>query len=152
MRLYMKLCRCCGRASFERKENVRVSSFFAKYGLQLDVFNGLPKEIGLVGRLKSSHKLLKIFFRPFLMILRLFQLPFRQTIFLPYGYCTNCEFVAPWFEISNDQLLDYYTFYLSDSYKKNRLEIEKGYRSVFETHGSRAEFNLRKSDYNNFIS
>ncbi len=152
MRLNTKLCRCCGSETFERKENVRVSPFFAKYGLQLEVFNGLPKEFGLLGRLKGSHKLLSIFFRPLLIILRLFQLPFRQTILVPYGYCTSCEFIAPWFEISNDQLLDYYTFYLSDSYKKNRLEIEKGYRGVFETHGSRAEFDLRKVDYSNFIS
>jgi len=149
--LKVKKCRCCGETAFERQRNVRVSPFFAKYGLQIQVFSGLPKEIELIERADSFRFPTKFVVRTVLKVLDKFSSFFRQTIFIPYGFCKNCDFIAPWFEISNDQLLDYYSYYLTDSYKKHRLEIEKGYKNICESHGSREEFDLRQADYNRFI-
>jgi len=152
VQLLEKTCRSCGDISFERQKNARVSPFFAKYGLQIEVFIGLPKEIGLIGRIQESDQALRLFTKPILWILRLFSSPFKQTILIPYGLCRNCEYLAPWVEISNDQLLDYYTYYLSSSYKQARANMEKAYKDTAITHGSREDLDMRQEDYNRFIS
>ncbi len=152
MLLFKKICRCCGQSSFERQKNARVNPFFAKYGLQLEVFIGLPKELGIIGRIQDSDKLLRFLTRPVLKLLRLFSYPFKHTVLIPYGLCRNCEFLAPWAEISNDQLLDYYTFYLSDSYKQARAGMERWYKKTVITHGTQEEFDIRQEEYNHFIS
>ena len=150
--LFEKTCRCCGQINFERQKNARVSPFFAKYGLQIEVFIGLPKEIGLIGRIQQSNANLQLFAKPILRLFRLFSSPFKQTTFIPYGICRNCEFLAPWAEISNDQLLDYYTYYLSSSYKQARTNMERAYKNTVTAHGSREDFDMRQEDYNRFIS
>ena len=114
--------------------------------MQVDI--GLPRESGLRRRLRNANPLLKlILFTPLTLLAR----PFRATVSIPYGMCSDCDFLAPWYEISDDQLLDFYLDYLSPTYKSNRSKFEKGYRTISDEHGSRFEFELRQSEYSAFI-
>ena len=151
MRLTRKKCRCCGSLAFVRKRSIRVSPFFAKFGLQFDLFNGFPREYSYVTKLDRSKRASSFFLDMLPPASRFLNRFLRSFLLIPYGYCESCEFLAPWFEISNDQLLDFYTFYLSEDYKAKRLLMEKAYISAVQSHGSKEEFFIRQQEYEKFI-
>jgi hypothetical protein len=59
--------------------------------------------------------------------------------------------LAPWAEISNDQLLDYYSHYLDAEYKHARTQLDPWYSSISSAHGSAAEFRLRRAQHTDYI-
>jgi hypothetical protein len=59
--------------------------------------------------------------------------------------------VAPWPEISDDSLLDYYKFYCSGLYKSERAHLEPEYARIADLHFSTAEIDLRRAQHEAYI-
>ena len=75
----------------------------------------------------------------------------KISVQIPYGLCTSCGFLAPWPELSDDMLLDYYTSYLSDSYKHKRSVCDASYSTIAFLHGSDDEIRLRRAQHTDYI-
>lgn len=123
MILKIKKCRCCDRSKFHRKGYAPIAQFFLLYGLHIkNVESFQITEEGL------------------------------SNCLIAYGMCEYCSFIAPWPEISNDSLLDYYHFYASDSYNQGRLKFENYYKKISTLNISPAEQKLRRESYQIFFS
>jgi SAM-dependent methyltransferase len=156
MELKRKQCRCCGNNTFLRlNQMVVVDPFFARYGLQVNVEAttvlplldwGIRRKVNqLPGRwaAKINQRLDQF---------RQKNLLFSQSIKIPYGLCEECQFLAPWFEVGDDQLRDYYAFYLRDEYKQARTAFQPGFASLGEVMGSEAEAELRRQQHEAFLA
>lgn len=156
MQLKQKTCRCCGGIDqFKRLEQeAEIDPFFAKYGLQISAnhtailplidwgmrrrVNSLPPKLG--------HKInakLDGFRRNILLT--------SSSLSIPYGLCENCHFLAPWYEIPDDQLRDYYSFYLQDEYKQARSQFQPGFRELGQVMGSAEEAHLRRQQHEKYL-
>lgn len=156
MQLKQKDCRCCGaRNSFKRLEKeVEVDPFFAKHGLQLSAthtaiipwidwalrrkVNSLPAPLG-----KNIHRRIDDFRRNNLLT--------SSSITIPYGLCENCNFLAPWYEITDDQLRDYYSFYLDTEYIQARCRFQPGFAELSKLMGSAEEADLRRRQHEDYF-
>ena len=131
-----------------------VDPFFARYGLQIHVDHDaiLPLlDWGI--RRKVSKLPHRIAGRVQTRIDKMRQKLLLTTlkIKIPYGLCTNCSFLAPWFEIGDDQLNDYYAFYLKEEYKQARSTFQPGFRELGKLMGSTEEARLRREQHETFI-
>ena len=156
MQLKQKTCRCCGaRDQFKRlATEVKVDPFFAKHGLQLTAnhtatlpwidwglrrrVNSLPANLG-----KKIHRRIDHFRRNNLLT--------SSSITIPYGLCENCHFLAPWYEITDDQLRDYYSFYLDTEYIQARSSFQPGFAELSKSMGSAEEAALRRRQHENYF-
>lgn len=155
MELLRKVCRCCGQPTFERqKSTALVDPFFARHGLQIiheqhvDVplvdwglrrkIDRLPQSLARrlhrrLDRLRSKHLLTS------------------SAIRITYGWCTSCHFLAPWHEIGDDQLSDYYAYYLTEEYKQARTAFQPGFAQLGQIMGSKAEALSRREQHQAYV-
>lgn len=156
MQLKQKICRCCGaRDQFKRlAKEVEVDPFFAKHGLQLTAthkatlplidwglrrkVNSLPNNLG-----EKIHRRIDHFRRNILLT--------SSSITIPYGLCENCHFLAPWYEITDDQLRDYYSFYLNAEYIQARSNFQPGFAELSKSMGSAEEAALRRRQHEKYL-
>ncbi len=156
MQLKQKVCRCCGaRDQFKRLDKeVEVDPFFAKHGLQLTAtqtatipwidwglrrkVNSLPANLG-----NKIHKRIDHF--------RSSNLLTSSSVTIPYGMCESCHFLAPWYEITDDQLRDYYSFYLDTEYIQARSSFQPGFAELCKSMGSCEEAALRRRQHENYF-
>ena len=156
MQLKQKVCRCCGaRDLFKRLDKeVEVDPFFAKHGLQLTAtqtatipwidwglrrkVNSLPANLG-----NKIHKRIDHF--------RSSNLLTSSSVTIPYGMCESCHFLAPWYEITDDQLRDYYSFYLDTEYIQARSSFQPGFAELCKSMGSCEEAALRRRQHENYF-
>jgi SAM-dependent methyltransferase len=156
MQLKQKACRCCGaRDQFKRLDKeVEVDPFFAKYGLQLTAtqtatipwidwglrrkVNSLPANLG-----NKIHRRIDHFRSSNLLI--------SSSVTIPYGLCEKCDFLAPWYEITDDQLRDYYSFYLDTEYIQARSSFQPGFAELSKSMGSAEEAALRRRQHEEYL-
>jgi SAM-dependent methyltransferase len=156
MKLSRKVCRSCGDNTFIRLDQlVEVDPFFAKYGLQIS------SEESLVIHLYDWGLRRKVSWLPTRLANKLHQqldgfrsknLLFTKSIKIPYGICEHCEFLAPWYEVGDDQLRDYYSYYLKAEYKQARTSFQPGFAALGEVMGSAAEAELRRQQHEAFLA
>jgi hypothetical protein len=153
MRIYKKTCRCCGENTFNRLGNdAELCNFFMQYGLQISVtVETDPISLFLE---KVEDKLPSFLARLFPRIRRALRLPSQNkyTATMPCGLCSTCNFLSPWPEISNDHLLDYYTYYLAPEYKEARVKSQPNYAAIAPVHGSPQEFMVRRNAHTAFMA
>jgi hypothetical protein len=156
MQLKQKNCRCCGaKDQFKRlSKQVEVDPFFAQHGLQITAthtatlpwidwglrrrVNSLPTTLG-----EKIHRRIDRFRRNTLLT--------SSSITIPYGLCDSCHFLAPWYEIADDQLRDYYSFYLDSEYKQARSNFQPGFNELAKVMGSAEEATLRRRQHENYL-
>jgi len=156
MQLKQKDCRCCGASDqFKRLDKeVEVDPFFAKHGLQLTAtqtatipwidwglrrkVNSLPLNLG-----NKIHRRLDQF--------RSSNLLTSSSLTIPYGLCESCNFLAPWYEITDDQLRDYYSFYLDTEYIQARSSFQPRFAELSKSMGSSEEAALRRSQHEKYF-
>jgi hypothetical protein len=153
MHIHKKACRCCAQDTFERLGSVaEVSQFFLQYGLQISI-TVEPDIISIF--LKKLEKRWPTFLPKLLpRIRRYLKLTDKNKIkaMMPCGLCSNCTYLAPWPEISNDHLLDYYSHYLNAEYKDARIKSQPGYAVVAPLHGSPQEFLIRRKAHTELMA
>jgi hypothetical protein len=152
MLLYQKICRCCGENFFKRLEVYpEISQFFLHYGLQISV------EVESNARSLTLDKIEKKWpaFMPAIVskLKRALNLQVTNNILvkMPHGLCSTCSYLAPWPEISDDSLLDYYSYYLTSDYKKARIRDEPSYAAIAPIHGSPQELLIRRNELTAFL-
>jgi hypothetical protein len=156
MELKRKHCRCCGHHTFLRlKQMVEVDPFFARYGLQINAEATTVLPFLDWGIRRKVNQLPEAWAKKINQRLDRFRqknLLFSKSIKIPYGLCENCQFLAPWFEVGDDQLRDYYSFYLRDEYKQARTAFQPGFATLGEVMGSAAEAELRRLQHEAFLA
>lgn len=156
MQLKQKTCRCCGaKDKFKRlATEVEVDPFFAKHGLQLSTTHSatLPWiDWGLRGRVNSLPANLAQKIHRYIDHFRHKNLLTSFSITIPYGLCENCNFLAPWYEITDDQLRDYYSFYLDSEYIQARSSFQPGFAELSKIMGSTDEAALRRRQHETYL-
>jgi hypothetical protein len=125
MFLDQKICRCCGENFFKRLEVYpELSQFFMRYGLQISVAvesNARSLTLDKIGKMWPAF--LPAIVSKLTRALNL-QVTNKILVKMPYGLCSSCSYLAPWPEISDDSLLDYYSYYLTSEYKEARISVE----------------------------
>lgn len=155
MELTHKLCRCCGGESFARLPVLaEVDPFFARYGLQIEVSHSVVVPLldwGLRNKLRTLPAGLSRRLHRRLDLLRSRHLLESQRIAIPYGLCSDCRFLAPWMEIGDDQLQDYYAHYLQAEYKQARSQFQPHFEQLGQLMGSPAEAESRRRQHETYI-
>ncbi len=156
MQLKQKTCRCCGaKKQFKRlSKEAEVDPFFAKHGLQVTASHTaiLPLiDWGLRRKVDSLPDSLGQIMHRQIDKLRRKTLLTSSSITIPYGLCEYCHFLAPWYEIADDQLRDYYSFYLDNEYKQARSSFQPGFTELGKVMGSAKEANLRRHQHENYL-
>jgi SAM-dependent methyltransferase len=59
--------------------------------------------------------------------------------------------LAPWHEIGDDQLSDYYAHYLTEEYKHARTEFQPGFAQLGQVMGSQAEALSRRKQHQDYV-
>jgi hypothetical protein len=155
MELSLKICRCCGESKFQRlKSTALVDPFFARHGLQ--IIHEQQIDVPLLDwglRRKIDHLPLGIARRlhRHLDQLRQKHLLTASAIRIPYGLCSHCHFLAPWYEIADDQLSDYYAYYLKEEYKQARTAFQPGFAELGQVMGSVEEATSRRAQHQTHI-
>lgn len=156
MELQRKRCRCCGRNTFLRLNQLaEVDPFFARYGLQINAEETIVLPLLDWGVRRKVKRLPAAWAEKINTRLDLFRqknLLFSKSIKIPYGLCDHCQFLAPWYEVGDDQLRDYYAFYLKDEYKQARTAFQPGFATLGEVMGSAAEAELRRQQHETFLA
>lgn len=155
LELTRKPCRCCGADRFERLPVLaEVDPFFARHGLQL-VFShdvvvplfdwGLRNKVDRLPAplARRLHRRLDRWRRQHLLQ--------TQRIAIPYGLCRACHFLAPWVEIGDDQLQDYYAHYMQPEYKRARTAFQPGFAELGELMGSETEARQRRQQHEHYL-
>lgn len=146
MKLESKTCRCCGGDNFIRCGYRPLSDFFAYFGLHIKPairYRGEGRVRRLFGERVASWPVSVLNSFPGKAL--------RLTNEIAYGACSDCHFISPWAELSDDLLHDYYSFYGADSYKRERSRFENGYRRIAAVHGSIEELVMRRKQHEEFI-
>jgi len=155
MKLSRKICRCCGQPNFERqKTDVKVDPFFARHGLQIIHEQQIDIPLidwGLRRKIDRFPKALARQLHHRLDQLREKNLLTSSAIRIPYGFCSNCHFLAPWHEIGDDQLSDYYAHYLTEEYKHARTAFQPGFAQLGQVMGSQAEALSRRKQHQDYV-
>jgi len=155
MFLKIKSCRCCGGSRFRRLEKqAEVDPFFARYGLQLTVKQTaiLPViDWALSRRVEKLPTSIRHPAENLLATLRSRHLLTSLSLKIPYGLCDDCLFLAPWFEVTDDQLRDYYAYYLTSAYKQARTEFQPGFEELGKLMGSEEEANIRRQQHEAYL-
>lgn len=155
MFLKLKSCRCCGGSHFRRLEKqAEVDPFFARYGLQLSLEHTaiLPVlDWAMSRRVEKLPKSLRLPAEKLLATFRSHHLLTSLSLKIPYGLCDDCLFLAPWFEVTDDQLRDYYAYYLTTDYKQARTEFQPGYEELGKLMGSEEEANIRRQQHETYL-
>jgi hypothetical protein len=155
MELTRKACRCCGSSRFERLAVLaEVDSFFARHGLQIEVSHSVVVPLLDWGLRNKVGKLPAPLARPLqrrLDRLRQRHLLESRRIAIPYGLCGDCHFLAPWVEIGDDQLQDYYAHYLQAAYKQARSRFQPDFEQLGQLMGSAAEGESRRRQHERYI-
>jgi 2-polyprenyl-3-methyl-5-hydroxy-6-metoxy-1,4-benzoquinol methylase len=155
MELTTKPCRCCGADSFQRlKALAEVDPFFARHGLQIEVSQNVAVPLldwGLRNKVDRLPNRLARRIHHHLDRLRSRQLLISRRIAIPYGLCDHCHFLAPWVEISDDQLQDYYAHYLQEEYKQARTLFQPDFEKLGKVMGSAAEGESRRRQHETYI-
>jgi hypothetical protein len=155
MKLSRKVCRCCGQPNFERqKTEVKVDPFFARHGLQITHEQQIDIPLvdwGLRGKIDRFPKALARQLHRRLDQLREKHLLTSSAIRIPYGFCSSCYFLAPWHEIGDDQLSDYYAHYLTEEYKHARTAFQPGFAQLGQVMGSQAEALSRRKQHQDYV-
>jgi len=155
MELRLKICRCCGQPDFERlRKEAKVDPFFARYGLQ--IIHEQQVDVPLIdwGLRRKIDRLPRALGRKLhrhLDQLRGKHLLTSSSISIPYGFCTSCHFLAPWQEIGDDQLSDYYAHYLTEDYKKARTAFQPDFAQLGKVMGSQAEALSRREQHKTYV-
>jgi len=151
MKLRRKICRCCGQPNFERqKTEAKVDPFFARHGLQIIHEQQIDIPLidwGLRRKIDRFPKALAHQFHQRLDRLREKNLLTSSSIKIAYGFCSSCHFLAPWHEIGDDQLSDYYAYYLKEEYKQARTAFQPGFAQLGQIMGSQAESLSRRKQH-----
>lgn len=155
MELTRKACRCCGSSRFERLPVLaEVDPFFARHGLQIEVSHSVVVPLLDWGLRNKVGKLPGSLARPLqhrLDRLRQRHLLESRRIAIPYGLCGDCHFLAPWVEIGDDQLQDYYAHYLQAAYKQARSRFQPDFEQLGQLMGSAAEGESRRRQHEQYI-
>jgi hypothetical protein len=155
MKLSRKICRCCGQPNFERqKTDVKVDPFFARHGLQIIHEQQIDIPLidwGLRRKIDRFPKALARQLHHRLDQLREKNLLTSSAIRIPYGFCSSCHFLAPWHEIGDDQLSDYYAHYLTEEYKHARTAFQPGFAQLGQVMGSQAEALSRRKQHQDYV-
>jgi hypothetical protein len=155
MELTTKPCRCCGATCFQRLPVLaEVDPFFARHGLQIEVSQSVVVPLldwGLRNKLNRLPPGLASPLHRFLDRLRSRNLLESRRIALPYGLCEHCHFLAPWMEIGDDQLQDYYAHYLQEQYKQARTVFQPDFAQLGQVMGSPAEGESRRHQHEAYI-
>jgi len=155
MELTQKLCRCCGGEHFQRLTvQAEVDPFFARHGLQIEVSHSVVVPLLDWGLRNKVSRLPAFLARPLhnrLDRLRRRHLLESRRIAIPYGLCSDCGFLAPWVEIGDDQLHDYYAHYLQSSYKQARSRFQPDFEQLGQVMGSAAEAESRRRQHEHYI-
>jgi hypothetical protein len=156
MQLKQKTCRCCGaRDQFKRlATEVEVDPFFAKHGLQLSATHTatLPWiDWGLRGKVNSLPASLAQKIHKRIDHFRRHNLLTSSSISIPYGLCDKCNFLAPWYEVTDDQLRDYYSYYLDTEYIQARSIFQPGFTELSKFMGSTDEAALRRRQHETYL-
>ena len=151
MELRRKICRCCNQPDFERQNTeAKVDPFFARHGLQVihDQQVDIPLiDWGLRRKIDRFPKALARLLHRRLDHLRAKHLLTSSAIRIAYGFCSRCHFLAPWHEIGDDQLSDYYAYYLTEEYKQARTAFQPGFAQLGQVMGSQAEALSRRKQH-----
>lgn len=128
MQLEKKTCRCCGARTFQRYGLTKIDPFLLKYGLHIEMvaLGSNPDQLKTLSGIRFEGR-------------------------IAYGGCPACTFIAPWPALSDDMLLDFYSFYGSESYKRERIKYQPGYASIAAVHHSVEELALRREAHESFI-
>lgn len=155
MELTRKACRCCGADRFERLPVLaEVDPFFARHGLQVEVSHSVVVPLLDWGLRNKVSKLPGPLARPLqrrLDDLRQRHLLESRRLAIPYGLCGHCRFLAPWVEIGDDQLQDYYAHYLQTEYKQARSRFQPDFEQLGQLMGSPAEGESRRRQHERYI-
>ena len=155
MFLQIKSCRCCGGSRFRRLvKQAEVDPFFARYGLQLTVEQTATLPLidwALSRRVRNLAQPLRQRAEKVLASIRSRNLLTSLSLKIPYGLCDDCLFLAPWFEVSDDQLRDYYAHYLTMAYKEARTAFQPGYRELGKVMGSVEEAHRRCQQHEAYL-
>lgn len=155
MELTRKVCRCCGGHRFERLPVLaEVDPFFARHGLQIEVSHSVVVPLLDWGLRNKVRKLPAPLAQPLqrrLDGLRQRHLLESRRIAIPYGLCGDCRFLAPWVEIGDDQLQDYYAHYLQAEYKQARSRFQPDFEQLGQLMGSPAEGESRRRQHERYI-
>jgi len=155
MELTTKRCRCCAAGTFSRLPCLaEVDPFFARHGLQIEVSQEavLPLlDWGLRRKLDRLPTALARGLHRRLDRLRQKLLLVNRRIAIPYGLCNQCHFLAPWVEIGDDQLQDYYAHYLQESYQQARTAFQPGFAQLGQLMGSAAEGESRRRQHEAYV-
>lgn len=155
MELTCKACRCCGADRFERLPVLaEVDPFFARHGLQIEVSQTVVVpwlDWGLRNKLRRLPAPLAGQLQRRLDRLRSRHLLESRRIAIPYGLCGACRFLAPWVEIGDDQLQDYYAHYLQAAYKQARSRFQPDFEQLGQLMGSAAEGESRRRQHESYI-
>jgi SAM-dependent methyltransferase len=156
MQLSRKDCRCCGaRRLFQRlPNNVVVDPFFARHGLQIEVDQSIDLPLydwGLRRKVDALPARLSRALHRQLDRLRSKHVLTSLAIKIPYGLCNSCQFLAPWYEIGDDQLSDYYAHYLKEEYKQARTVFQPGFAELGTLMGSADEAESRRQQHQAYV-
>jgi hypothetical protein len=153
MHIHKKLCRCCGKYAFERlSPEAEVDQFFLHYGLQITVTFKTGARRAFLDKLERKWPKSLPALAPSIRRLLKLQAQRKGTARMPYGLCASCSFLAPWPEISNDHLFDYYSYYLSPQYKESRIQSDPSYAAIAPLHGCQQEFLVRRNLHTNYMT
>lgn len=156
MELKTKRCRCCAKDTFQRLDiKPEVDPFFARYGLQIEVSQSIDIPLfdwGLRRKVDRLPSGIAAKIHPLLDRLRTGHVLTGLSIKIPYGLCSSCSFLAPWYEIGDDQLRDYYAFYLQEEYKQARTAFQPGFAQLGKVMGSKEEGDSRRAQHEAFIT
>ena len=147
MKLNQKTCRCCGGSRFERCGYRNVYSFFWHFGLHIQTKisyrgYGFFRKLFVNKLALLINKLLNFLIEKFI----------RVENKIAYGGCLDCNFVSLWPELSDESLLDYYSFYLTDKYRQERGRTDPLYPTISKKHGSAYELLKRRKQNDDFIA
>jgi len=155
MQLRRKICRCCGHQTFERqKTEAIVDPFFARHGLQIIHEQQIDVPLidwGLRRKIDRLPKPLALKLHRRLDQLRKKHLLTSSAIKIAYGLCSTCHYLAPWHEIGDDQLSDYYAHYLTEEYKQARTAFQPGFAKLGQVMGSQAEALRRREQHQAYV-
>ena len=155
MQLTVKSCRCCGGPSFRRLEQtVEVDRFFAHHGLQMHLEHSavIPQlDWAMQRRISKLPGPWRRQAEKILSTIRKKVLLTSLKLSIPYGLCDDCRFLAPWFEVTDDQLQDYYAYYLKQEYKQARLAYQPHFAKIADIMGSAEENAIRRGSHSAYL-
>jgi hypothetical protein len=142
MKISQKICRNCGSNNFNFIGYRPLDPFFGRYGLH----------IATTGTYRGSDRIQKYLGVKIESIFRkFFNKILKSSVMMAYGGCDNCHIISPWAEFTDITLHDFYTNYLTDTYKSERIKFQPAYAEISRLHGCKEEMLMRQEQHQIFI-